>query len=287
MVRLDGKAVSRVRRERLSNQISQHSGLQPLGLVVVLIGEDPASQVYVRNKVRACEKVGISSQVHRLPANVSEMEIYKLIVQLNKCSEICGILVQLPLPKNLNERKVLSWIDPAKDADGLCVENMGLMWAGWPRVIPCTPHGVMKILEHYKKDVAGKNAVVVGRSQIVGQPMAYLLQKANATVTVCHSYTTDLISYTRKADILVVAAGQPRLVGAEHIKEGAVVVDVGIHRQNGGQLCGDVRYEELEGLASAATPVPGGVGPMTITMLLENTYRLALKCGGESFASST
>ena len=273
MLKLDGKVVSETRRERLAEQISQSSG-RPPGLAVILIGEDPASQIYVRNKVRACKKVGINSQVYRLPADVSEAELHRQVVQLNNSSEVCGILVQLPLPKNLNEHKVLSWVHPTKDADGLCVENVGLMWSRKPRVIPCTPHGVMKILEHYKVDMAGRCAVVIGRSQVVGLPMAYLLQRANATVTLCHSRTTDLVSHTKKADILVVAAGQPGLVGAEHVKKGGVVVDVGIHRQDNGQLCGDVRYEELKGVASSATPVPGGVGPMTITMLLENTYQL-------------
>ena len=275
MIKLDGRLVSRVRQEQLANQVS--ASQDSLGLSVVLIGEDPASQIYVRNKVRACKKVGIDSRVHQLIANVSEEELYQLVTQLNQNPEVCGILVQLPLPQSLNERKVLSWIDSTKDVDGLCVENIGLMWAGTPRVIPCTPHGVMKILEHYEIIVAGKNAVVVGRSQIVGKPMAYLLQKANATVTICHSHTTDLISHTKKADILVVAAGRPHLIGAEHVKKGAVVIDVGIHRRSDGQLCGDVRYEEMEGVAGAATPVPGGVGAMTITMLLENTYQLGTR----------
>ncbi len=278
MIKLDGQVVSSLHRSRLKEKIrektSTHGSSSSLGLAVVLVGEDPASQIYVRHKVKACEEVGIHSHIYQWPRDISEEECRHKILQINQDPKISGLLVQLPLPPTLREDQVLSWIDPLKDVDGLCVENVGLMWSGRPRVLPCTPHGVMKILEHYKIDVARKNAVVIGRSQIVGQPMACLLQRANATVTVCHSHTPQLMDYTRKAELLVVAAGQPSLIGAEHIQKGAVVVDVGIHRQ-GKTLCGDVRYEEIGEMAHAATPVPGGVGPMTVTMLLENTYRLA------------
>ena len=274
MLKLDGKAVAEVRQRRLAGEISKLSG-DPPHLAVVLVGEDPASQVYVRNKVRACERVGVVSKVHSLSESVSEGELRELLVQLNQSGEVSGILVQLPLPQKFQPHKVLSWVAPEKDVDGLCVENIGQMWSGRPRVLPCTPAGIIKILEHYQIELVGRSAVVVGRSQIVGLPMAYLLQRAQATVTIGHSRTKDLASYTRQADILVVAMGRPRFLGPQHVKEGAVVIDVGIHRQEGGGLCGDVQYEELEGVASAMTPVPGGVGPMTISMLLENTYHLS------------
>ena len=277
---LSGKEVSQVRLEKISQQVQQlksDKGIAP-GLAVVLVGEDPASQVYVRKKGEACEQVGIRSFEQKLPEDTSAADLKKLIQELNNNSEVHGILVQLPLPKQLDSDEVLSWIDPKKDPDALTVENMGLCWKGQPRVTSCTPTGVMVILEHYDIDVAGKYAVVIGRSNIVGKPMAQLLQSANATVTVCHSRTPDLSRFTREADIVVVAAGKPQMLGKDDFKEGSVVVDVGIHRQeiNGKpKLCGDVRFEELEGWVQAATPVPGGVGPMTITMLLENTLKLA------------
>ena len=275
MLKLDGKALAKAREKPLAVKISQPQDLNSsVGFAVILVGDNPASEVYVRNKMKACKRVGIHSKTHHLPKDVSEEELRLLILELNKDPAISGMLVQLPLPQHLNKEKVLSWLDPTKDADGLSLENTGLMWAGRPRVLPCTPHGVMKILDHYQVPTAGQHAVIVGRSQIVGLPMAYLLQKANATVTICHSHTRDLAQHTRQADILVVAAGQPRFLGADYVKEGATVIDVGIHHHEG-RLCGDVRYEELEGVASAATPVPGGVGPMTISMLLENTYELA------------
>ena len=281
MIPLDGKKLAKTRQKALAQQISQDTALCP-HLSVVLVGEDPASQVYVRNKVKACQKVGITSQVYSLPREVSDTELHQLIVQLNGDKKVSGILIQLPLPHHLDKHKVLSWLDPTKDVDGLCIENIGLMWAGKPRVLPCTPHGIMNILQSYEIDIKGRHAVVVGRSQIVGLPMVYLLQRAQATVTLCHSHTQNLPFHTKQADILVVAAGQPRLVGPEHVKPGAAVIDVGIHRQDKdshkksqSRLCGDVQYEELEKVASAITPVPGGVGPMTISMLLENTLHLS------------
>ncbi|MCB0389726.1 MAG: bifunctional methylenetetrahydrofolate dehydrogenase/methenyltetrahydrofolate cyclohydrolase FolD [Bdellovibrionales bacterium] len=277
---LSGNEVSKVRRQKISEEVQQlksKKGVHP-GLAVVLVGEDPASQVYVRNKGKACEQVGIQSYEYKMSADTSANDLKLLIEKLNNDDRVHGILVQLPLPKHLNSDEVLSWINPRKDPDALTVENMGLCWKGIARVTPCTPSGVMKILEHYKISVEGKYAVVIGRSNIVGKPMAHLLQEANATVTICHSRTNNLQEYTQRADIVVVAAGKPLMLGREDFKSGAVVVDVGIHRieVNGqSKLCGDVRFDELDGWVNAATPVPGGVGPMTITMLLENTLKLA------------
>lgn len=281
MVIMDGKALSEKMRGQLKERVERlkaEQGKVP-GLTVILVGDDPASQVYVRNKAKACESVGMNSWVHRLPKETSAEELKALIQKVNEDNQVHGLLVQLPLPVGLDPDRVLSWIQPEKDPDALTVENVGLMWSGRPRVAPCTPSGVMELLKEYDVEVEGRRAVVVGRSQIVGQPMALLLQNANATVTVVHSKTPDIKTHTCEADIVVVAAGRPRFMGKEHFKKGAVVVDVGIHRLeqpiNGKSLCGDVRFEELDGWASAATPVPRGVGPMTIAMLLENTYRLA------------
>lgn len=274
---LSGKDVSAVVRERLKSEaqgFKEKHGVSP-GLAVVLVGSDAASQVYVKNKVKACEKVGFYSERHDCSEDITEEELLDLISSLNENSNIHGILVQLPLPKHLNETRVLERIDPMKDADGFSFENLGLLLAGQKRVAACTPFGVIEILDHYKIPMEGKNAVVVGRSNIVGKPMALLLLERNATVTVCHSRTKDLSAVTREADIVVVAAGKPRFLGKADFKEGATVIDVGIHRLEDGKLCGDVRYEELDGWASAATPVPGGVGPMTIAMLLHNTLKLA------------
>lgn len=279
MIRLDGKELAQKRQRQLAQRIRQDGSPAP-HLCVILVGENPASQVYVRNKVKACQQVGMTFQVYHLPVDVTEVEVHQLIVQLNREANVSGVLVQLPLPPHLDKHRVLSWLDPKKDVDGLCVENIGLMWAGFPRVLPCTPQGIMKILESYEIETQGRHAVVVGRSQIVGLPMAYLLQRAQATVTLCHSQTQNLAFHTQQADILVVAAGKPRFIGPEHVKEGAVVIDVGIHRLDKGLrkglLCGDVQYQELEEVVSAMTPVPGGVGPMTISMLLENALHLAL-----------
>ena len=278
---LSGKEVAKHRSEALKvrvQEFTQKKGRAP-GLAVILVGEDPASQVYVRNKGKACQKVGIESFETKVPAGISQEELNQMIHKYNEDPKVDGILVQFPLPKHLSKEIVLATIDPRKDPDGLTYENLGLLWSGQARVASCTPFGVMKILEHYNIDPAGKRAVVVGRSNIVGKPMAQLLTDANATVTVCHSKTSDLQSYTQKADIVVVAAGRPRMLGREDFKKDAVVIDVGIHRPEtgdfAGKLCGDVRFEELEGHVRAATPVPGGVGPMTIQMLLENTLSLA------------
>lgn len=281
MLKLNGNEVSAVRKTALSAKVRefQKRNGRPPGLAVVLVGEDPASQVYVGGKIKACGETGIRSFEHRLPAACKRTELKLLIEKLNHDSQVDGILVQLPLPKGLEGDEVLSWIAPHKDVDGLTAHSMGLLWMGQPRAISCTPAGVMAILQHYGISVAGKSAVVVGRSNIVGKPMAHLLVQADATVTICHSRTTNLRQHTSQADLVVVAVGRPRFLGREDFKQGAIVIDVGIHRQPAAdgktKLCGDVRYEELEGWAQAATPVPGGVGPMTIAMLMENTLRLA------------
>ncbi len=277
---LDGKAVAAHKRQEIAENVEQfiQSQKRTPGLAVVLVGEDSASEVYVRNKIKACEQVGVLSFMHRLPEQTSPEELEALITQLNQDNQVDGILVQLPLPKHLDEHEVLSWIDPQKDPDGLTTENLGLMFSGRARIYSCTPNGVMEILKHYDIPIEGKLAVVVGRSNIVGKPMALLLQNANATVTVCHSRTPDISLLTRQADIVVVAVGRKALLGRNDFKQGAVVVDVGMHREvidGKTKLCGDVRFEELDGWVSAATPVPGGVGPMTITMLLHNTLQLA------------
>ena len=281
MLRLDGTLVAKTRQARLAADIKDFQakyGTVP-GLAVVLVGDDPASQVYVRNKIKTCESIGIKSFQTRLPATTTEAELLKKVEELNRDKNVHGILVQLPLPKHISEEKILDTLDPKKDPDGLTAANLGLFWSGRTRVAPCTPTGVMKILEHYNISVAGKKAVVVGRSNIVGKPMAHHLTNANATVTIVHSKTPDVSAVTREADIVVVAAGKPRFLGKDAFKKGAVVIDVGIHRPDSGEyagkLCGDVRYDELDGWAEAVTPVPGGVGPMTIQMLMENTVQLA------------
>lgn len=281
MLLLSGTTVAKHRRESLKAKIAeftQKSGRAP-ALATILVGNDPASHVYVNNKRKTCGEVGIKSIDRDLPADVSQEKLLETIEKLNHDESVDGILVQLPLPKHLDSEAALRALDPKKDPDGLTYENLGLLWGGNARVVPCTPSGVMKILEHYKIDVAGKKAVVIGRSNIVGKPMAHLLQEANATVTVCHSKTPDVKVYTREADIVVVAAGKERFIGKDAFKKDSVVVDVGMHRPSQGEfankLCGDVRFEELEGYVAAATPVPGGVGPMTIQMLLENTLTLA------------
>ena len=279
MIILDGKAVSQVRRQLLQSRVSQFAKLagRPPHLVVVLVGDLTASLVYVRNKEKACEATGIKSTRIDLPSRTTQAELLQVIERLNQDKGVDGVLVQLPLPSHLRSDEVLQKLAPQKDADGLTYQSLGLLWGGKGHIAPCTPKGVMSILEHYKIPVEGKRAVVVGRSNIVGKPMAYLLTEANATVTVCHSKTPNLSEVTREGDIVVVAAGKMELLGRDDFKKGAVVVDVGMHGTGQGTsgLCGDVRFKELEGWASAATPVPGGVGPMTITTLLENTVTLA------------
>jgi methylenetetrahydrofolate dehydrogenase (NADP+)/methenyltetrahydrofolate cyclohydrolase len=279
MLILDGKQVSRDRREKLKSRVAaftQKAGRAP-HLVVVLIGENPASQVYVRNKIKACENVGMKSTKYEYPT-MQPRELDELIAKLNADTLVDGVLVQLPLPKPLHEDQVNEHLSASKDADGLTYPSMGYLFGGKPWVASCTPAGVISILQYYKIPIEGKHAVVVGRSQIVGKPMAQLLLAQNATVTICHSKTQNLSEITKLGDIVVVAAGKARMLGKNDFKKGAVIVDVGIHGTGtGGDIVGDVRFEELDGWAAAATPVPGGVGPMTITTLLENTVTLAEK----------
>jgi len=275
-IRIDGNALAAKVRDRIATEVSslKTRGVTP-GLAVVLVGEDPASQVYVRNKVAACAKVGMHSVMHKLPAATTEAELLALIDSLNRDAAIHGILVQLPLPKHIAEKKVLEAVAAHKDVDGFHAENVGALMIGEPRFVSCTPAGCMEMLRDIgMTDLRGKHAVVVGRSNIVGKPMAMLLLHANATVTICHSGTKDLAAQCRQADILVAAVGRPRFIKADMVKPGAVVIDVGINRlpeSEGGKLVGDVDFDAVNEVAGYLTPVPGGVGPMTITMLLQNT----------------
>ena len=276
---LDGKALAEELRASFRARVTAlaERGHRP-GLAVILVGEDPASQVYVRNKVNACEAAGIFSQKIVYPADVAQDAVMAKIAELNADPRIHGILVQLPLPRHFNEAAVLEAIAVDKDVDGFHAENVGALAQGAPRFIPCTPYGVMKMLEAHGIDLAGREAVVIGRSNIVGKPMALLLINAGATVTVCNSKTRDLAAHTRRADVLVAAVGKPRFVTTDMVKPGAVVIDVGINRlppEEGGTLCGDVDFDAVKEVAALITPVPGGVGPMTITMLLANTIEAA------------
>ena len=276
---IDGKATSQQLRIALNEQVAafkEAHGTVP-GLAVVLVGEDPASAVYVRNKHRACEEVGMYSEVHRLPAETSEEELLALIDRLNQAKNIHGILVQLPLPKHLDEAQALAAVDWRKDVDGFHLMNAGALLAGQADVLPCTPAGCIELLKRSGVAMQGANAVVIGRSNIVGKPMALLLLQENCTVTVCHSKTQNLGEITRNADILVAAIGKPNFVKGDMIKSGAAVIDVGINRLENGALCGDVDFEQAQQVAGWITPVPGGVGPMTIAMLMENTVKAAEK----------
>lgn len=274
---LDGRVLALQVRARVAAEVAEHiahGGLVP-GLAVVLVGEDPASQVYVRHKIKACEEAGIRSFSHRLSAQTSEVELLALIDRLNEDPQVHGILVQLPLPAQINVQRVLARIEPGKDVDGFHPENLGRLAAGFPALRPCTPKGCMRLLGSAQIDCRGKLAVVIGASTIVGRPMALELLRAEATVVVAHKKTRDLSSLVRQADILVVATGVPGLVKGEWIKPGAVVLDVGINRLADGTLTGDVCFAEARSRASWITPVPGGVGPMTIACLLENTLEAA------------
>lgn len=275
---IDGKALAAKMQDELKNKVDalQAAGLIP-GLAVILVGEDPASQIYVRNKARQATAIGLNSSVVRLPEDVSEEELLGLIEQYNQAEQWHGILVQLPLPAHISEEKVLLAIDPEKDVDGFHPMNMGRLWSGNPLMIPSTPAGIMKMFRAYDVDLAGKKAVVVGRSNIVGKPMAQLLMMADATVTIAHSRTQNLQELTKQADILVVAIGKDRFIKAADVKEGAVVIDVGMNRDEEGKLHGDVDFDEVKNVAGLITPVPGGVGPMTITMLMEQTVRAAAR----------
>lgn len=276
---IDGRAVAKAFKEEIAQrtQAMIAQGVTP-HLAVVLVGEDPASQVYVRNKENGCIKAGIRSTVIRLEEDCTQQELEETVKRLNADASVDGILVQLPLPKHLNEASVLRLIDPDKDVDGFHAMNSGRLMNGQPGFVPCTPLGVMKLLEAYGIDPAGKHAVVIGRSNIVGKPMAMLLLRANATVTICHSRTQNLADITRQADILVAAVGRANFVTADMVKPGAAVIDVGINRVDG-KLVGDVDFDAVSGVAGYITPVPGGVGQMTIAMLLANTLDAAAKRG--------
>lgn len=275
MIIIDGKEFSKKILEEISNEqkeIVERKNLRPAGLAVIIVGENPASQVYVRNKTRACEKVGFYSETIKLEENISENDLIKKIEELNENNKIDGILVQLPLPKHIDELKVINSIKPEKDVDGFSNVNVGKMVIGDESgFLSCTPYGIMQLLEGYEIDVDGKDVVVVGRSNIVGKPMAMMLIQKGATVQVCNSRTKDLSKKLKKADIIVVAVGVPRMIKATDVKEGVVVIDVGINRVDG-KLCGDVDYEDVAQKASYITPVPGGVGPMTIASLIKNTF---------------
>ncbi|MDQ5944911.1 MAG: methylenetetrahydrofolate dehydrogenase / methenyltetrahydrofolate cyclohydrolase [Pseudomonadota bacterium] len=273
---LDGNALAQKLRADFKTRAEALAakGTRP-GLVVILVGEDPASSVYVRNKVAACEKAGFYSEKIVYPADVAQDVVMAKIAELNADAKIHGILVQLPVPKHFDTDAVLEAIAPEKDVDGFHAENVGALMQGQPRFIPCTPYGVTKFFEEAGVNLKGAEAVVIGRSNIVGKPMAMLLLQAGATVTICHSQTKDLAFHTKRADVLVAAVGRPKFVTADMVKPGAVVIDVGINRLPDGKLCGDVDFEGVKEVAGAITPVPGGVGPMTITMLLANTLEAA------------
>jgi methylenetetrahydrofolate dehydrogenase (NADP+) / methenyltetrahydrofolate cyclohydrolase len=273
---IDGRAVAAAVRERVGGEVAAfeaEAGRVPT-LATVIVGDDPASEIYVRNKHRACEEVGMGSVHHGLAGETSEAELLELVGELGRNPEVDGILVQLPVPEQIDPDAVVAAIDPAKDVDGLTPLNAGLLAHGTPGLVPCTPGGVMELLRHEGLDLEGAEAVVVGRSKLVGVPVARLLLLANATVTVCHSHTRDLDAVCRRADVLVAAVGVPKLLGASAVKPGATVIDVGMNRLEEG-LCGDVDYEAATEVAGALTPVPGGVGPMTIAMLLVNTLQAA------------
>jgi methylenetetrahydrofolate dehydrogenase (NADP+)/methenyltetrahydrofolate cyclohydrolase len=270
---LDGKAVAKQVRAEVARgvqQFKEQHGRAP-GLHVVIAGEDPASLLYTRNKEKAALEIGMAGKLHTLPASVTEAELLRLVRQLNDDPDVDGILVQMPLPRGIRSEAVLETIDPNKDVDGFHAVNVGALWSGQHGLVPCTPRGCMRLLAEAGVKLAGARAVVVGRSNIVGKPMAALLLAEHATVTVAHSRTADLAARCREADVLIAAVGRARLLGADAIKPGAVVIDVGQNRDEQGKLCGDVDYQAALAVASAITPVPGGVGPMTIAMLLDNT----------------
>ncbi|ABP91648.1 5,10-methylene-tetrahydrofolate dehydrogenase/Methenyl tetrahydrofolate cyclohydrolase [Streptococcus suis 98HAH33] len=279
MTVIDGKALGVKLQAALAEKtarLKEEKGLVP-GLVVILVGENPASQVYVRNKERSALAAGFKSEVVRVPDTISESDLLDLIERYNQDDEWHGILVQLPLPAHISEEKVLLAIDPDKDVDGLHPTNMGKFWSGHPVMIPSTPAGIMEMFKEYQIELEGKSALVIGRSNIVGKPMAQLLLDADATVTIAHSRTKNLPDLARQADIVVVAIGRGHFVTKEFVKLGAVVIDVGMNRDENGKLIGDVKYDEVSEVASYITPVPGGVGPMTITMLMEQTYEACVR----------
>lgn len=276
-IRIDGKAIAAECRADLKIKVEAMAcnGIVP-GLAVIVAGDDEASRTYIRNKRRACDEIGIYSEEYAMPGNTSEEELIALIGRLNHEDKIDGILVQLPLPAQINEKRVLETVSPDKDVDAFHPENVGRLVSGDYRFVPCTPAGILRLIDSTGTEIAGKECVVIGRSNIVGKPAALLMLHRNATVTVCHSKTRDLPQVTRRADILISAVGKAGFVTADMVKPGAVVIDVGMNRNEAGKLCGDVCYDEVEAIASAITPVPGGVGPMTIAMLMQNTVAAAI-----------
>ncbi|MGG4494431.1 bifunctional methylenetetrahydrofolate dehydrogenase/methenyltetrahydrofolate cyclohydrolase FolD [Brevibacillus reuszeri] len=275
---LQGKEVAQSIRTELATEVAdlKKQGIIP-GLTVVLVGDDPASHSYVRGKSKGCEEVGIRSELILKDASTTEEELLSIIQGLNENPNVNGILVQLPLPAHISESAVIEAIHPEKDVDGFHPISVGNMVLGNETMLPCTPHGIIELIKRTCTEIAGKHAVVIGRSNIVGKPVSLLLQQENATVTMCHSRTQNLEEHTRRADILVVATGKALMIGKEHVKPGAVVIDVGVNRIETGKLVGDVKFDEVQEVASFLTPVPGGVGPMTITMLLKNTVSAAKK----------
>ncbi len=279
-IRMDGKEVARRVRAEVAERSAKRAQAQGApGLAVVLVGDAPASHVYVGRKEKAAAKAGIQGTTHRLPESASTDEVLALVAKLNADDAVHGILVQLPLPQGVDTERVLDSVLPSKDVDGFHPANAGLLASGLDAIAPCTPSGIMRMLDEYGVDCSGKDAVVIGRSRIVGRPMAALLTNANATVTICHSRTADLRAHARRADILIVAVGRPEMVTADWVKPGAVVVDVGINRTEAGTLVGDVDFASVAKVAGHLTPVPGGVGPMTIATLLSNTCDLAERAG--------
>ena len=282
MIRIDGKKVAQELKEQVRVQVEEmkNRGIAPC-LAVILVGDDPASRVYVTNKEKDCAECGILSREYKLPTETQESELLQLIAELNADRSVHGVLVQLPLPAQINEDRVIAAIDPDKDVDSFHPYNVGCMMLGHDRFLPCTPAGVMKLLDYYHIDPAGKECVVLGRSNIVGKPQAMLLLRRNGTVTICHSKTENLAEECRKADILVCAVGKRNLVTADMVKEGAVIIDVSINRKEDGKLCGDVDFDAVAPKCSYITPVPGGVGPMTRAMLLVNTLTAAEMAAGK------
>ena len=274
---IDGNKIAQDIRNEVRQgvlELKASRGIVP-GLAVILVGDDPASQVYVGRKAKACAEVGFLSREYKLPADTEEKKLLKIIQKLNKDELVHGILVQLPLPKHISTENIIAAINPDKDVDGFHPHNVGGLVTGTPLFVPCTPRGIMELISRSGIDLTGKEAVVVGRSNIVGKPMAFLLLAQNATVTMCHSRTKDLPSVTRRADVLIAAIGKPRMIKADMVKEGAVIIDVGVNRLENGKLAGDVDFDEVAPRASYITPVPGGVGPMTIAMLMKNTLDAA------------
>lgn len=276
-VLIDGKAISAQIQEELKEKVSvlRDKGVE-ITLAVIQVGSDPASCVYVRNKKKTCENIGIRSLAYELPVETTEKQLLELIEELNNRPDVNGILVQLPLPEQIDEAMVIQKVVPEKDVDGFHLSNVGALCSGRNGFVPCTPAGIIQLLKRSGIEIAGKECVVVGRSNIVGKPMALLLLRENGTVTVAHSKTEDLKAVTRRADILIVAVGKPKMITREYIKEGAVVIDVGIHRNEQNKLCGDVDFADVEPVCKAITPVPGGVGPMTIAMLMNNCVESVL-----------